>query len=276
MANISTANFSNLITRTNELIASFENLTTFEKASQWDADAQGVIASLEQEKASFTELKTEEQEALNLARKERESQPFFQRLLASKDTENTHAENIKIIDQVNANANLAIEKLFELIDKTPNSKAEQKEMLDEMKQYKKELTLEKRSVSENVRLINTEARKKTASVSGTTAKLLYGSSARYMRSSVRYQKESTLKPQEDAKAAINRQLLELDKNILWVSRFKSEEKVEVEEILHFSGYETPGDPVEPKVLRCAFCGRKVTEGSPCEGCGSDHTKLELN
>jgi len=39
------------------------------------------------------------------------------------------------------------------------------------------------------------------------------------RRSIRYAKEATLRPHEDAKAAIERQLVQTDRDILWAEKF---------------------------------------------------------
>ena len=128
-------------------------------------------------------------------------------------------------------------------------------MLNELKCVKKNLVLEKREINEFIRQVNVEARKSIAKVSGIS-KGFIGSVARTHRVNVRYQKEAALRPNEDAKAAINRQLFQIERDILWVSKFNGEEL-----------------PSGIEVVRCAYCGRRVIDGNPCQSCGSIQTIL---
>jgi hypothetical protein len=243
---------------TNELLARFQDLSTFVETYQWDADARALIVLLEQEKQELMEFKAREQQSLKLARDERESKPFLKRIFASKRTENKHETNSREMDQAYASINTTIDNILEQIDITPNSISEQKAMLKELGLRKKELALEKRSENESVRLINLEAQRSMSNITEDSGGI-FGSSARDQRNKIRQQKESELRPHEDAKSSLTRQTIDLEKKILWVSRFK--------------GYEIQTDV---KVLRCAYCGRRVTAGIPCPGCGSNRTTIELS
>ena len=78
--------------------------------------------------------------------------------------------------------------------------------------------------------------------------------SRAHRVNVRYQKEAALRPNEDAKAAINRQLFQIERDILWVS-----------------GLMAKNSHLVFKFVRCAYCGRRVIDGNPCQSCGSIQT-----
>jgi hypothetical protein len=240
-----------------ELLARFLDLSTFVETFQWDADARALILLLEQEKQDLMENKAREQQSLKLAREERDSKPFIKRIFASKKNENKHEANSRQIDQAYDSINTTIDTILDQVDITPNSISEQKAMLKELGLRKKELALEKRSLNESVRLINLEAQRSMSDITEDSG-WIFGTSARDQRNKIRQQKEAELRPQEDAKAALTRQMIDLEKKILWVSRFK--------------GYEIQTDV---KVLRCANCGRRVTVGTPCSGCGSDRTTSEL-
>ncbi len=150
---------------------------------------------------------------------------------------------------------IVIEKLQENIDSTPTSIAEQKEMLNELRYHKKELTLQKREINESIRQVNAQTRQEISKLTGIS-KGFVGDIARYSRMSVRYQKETANKSNEEAKSVINRQLQDIDKKILWVSRFKGN-----------------GNVLNQSILYCSYCGRRVKEGEPCRSCGSIQTTL---
>ena len=111
-----------------------------------------------------------------------------------------------------------VDKLQEAIDFTPNSSKEQKALIKELRQQKKELHLQKRELAIDMKAIRRNARSQTSNAGkgflGYNSKL-----AAFERRKIRYQKEAFLRPNEDISASIERQILQLDKNILWVERF---------------------------------------------------------
>jgi hypothetical protein len=248
-----------LVGRYNELTSVFDLLSTFSEADQWDADASALIRLVTEEISDYLSFRESEIHLLENILAARNSKSFAAKIFASKSEENSHKENIKKIDKAVNQLESLMENLNSLIDRTPNSKAEQKEMIDELKALKKELTLEKKEINEAIRQTNVEARKSMASVTGLRGGFV-GDIARYKRISTRLEKEAALKPNEDAKAIINRKLLQIDKNINWVSKFKGDELPTINSITN-------------SILRCAYCGRAVIEGEICLGCGSTQTIL---
>ena len=74
----------------------------------------------------------------------RNSKSFFARNFSSKKNEKEHTEAIHGFDVAVNRTETIIDELQNLIDRTPNSKADQKKMLNELKCVKKNLVLEKR------------------------------------------------------------------------------------------------------------------------------------
>jgi len=106
------------------------------------------------------------------------------------------------------------------IDFTPNSLKEQKVLLKELRAQKKELQLQKREITATIKAIRREAR--TQSVHAGQILFSYNSkSAAIQRRQIRYKKEAKLRPHEDAMTAIERQLLQIDKDIFWVESFEN-------------------------------------------------------
>jgi hypothetical protein len=111
------------------------------------------------------------------------------------------------------------EKLQESIDFTPNSSTEQKSLLKELRQRKKELQLEKREVAASAKQIREKARLKSIHA-GRVLGIIYDSKlAAIERRAIRYGREAAVAPHENVKASIERQILQIDKDILWVERF---------------------------------------------------------
>ncbi|MCJ7706002.1 MAG: hypothetical protein MUO38_00145 [Anaerolineales bacterium] len=130
-------------------------------------------------------------------------------------------------------------------------------MLAEFRLLKKEITTEKRSVSQAMREIRTKARQDITSWTGVRGGFV-GSVARLDRMQIRHGKEAALAPHEGTRAALERQIVEVERSINWVSRFQG------------------ADPqAEEPALRCAYCGRRVSQNAVCPGCGSDKTTRDL-
>jgi hypothetical protein len=107
--------------------------------------------------------------------------------------------------------------LSDAIDFTPNSPEEKKALLAELRIHKKELEADKREVALNMSAIRADARQKNADIDGRAS---YDSkSAARDRRQIHYEKEAALQPHEDAKAAIERQIIQVEKDILRVEKF---------------------------------------------------------
>jgi hypothetical protein len=71
-----------------------------------------------------------------------------------------------------------------------------------------------------MRDIRTVARQESANVPYTFTGIIGGSRARgYQRREIRYHKEASLRPHEDERSAIERQIIEIEKDIFWDERF---------------------------------------------------------
>lgn len=114
-----------------------------------------------------------------------------------------------------------IEKMQEAIDFTPDNPEAQKELLAELRQRKKELQIQKREVLDGMRAIRVEARQQSTKAGAILGGLLYDSAyAARQRRGIRYAKETALRPHEDLRAAIERQIMQAERDILWVKKFK--------------------------------------------------------
>ncbi|MBE9251069.1 stage II sporulation protein M [Dolichospermum sp. LEGE 00240] len=177
-----------------EMMYDFKNLSTFQQVEEWDRKAQAKIGEL-----------------INI----------------TKYLETELTQNNKILDYLIMGIKeqyivfLAsiVEKLQEFTDFTPNSPKEQKILLKELKQRKKELQLQKRELTANMKSIQADARLRSVYAGRDFLGIYNSKLAAHERRRIRYQKEEALRPSEDMKAAIDRQILQIDKDILWVERF---------------------------------------------------------
>jgi predicted nuclease with TOPRIM domain len=94
----------------------------------------------------------------------------------------------------------------------PDSLDELKELLEECEQQKKELLTEKEAVNAQMASVREEAKQQTANTN-------YGKYGKGDRRRIRLNKDAALRPQDNQKTAIERQITELDQIIVWLERF---------------------------------------------------------
>ncbi|MGF1933298.1 MAG: hypothetical protein RM347_002705 [Nostoc sp. ChiQUE02] len=178
-----------------KVMLDFQGLYTFSEVSEWENNAGITIQRIMN---SIQNLETE--------------------IASHKDILNQWKINELQKKHISVLENMA-EKLQEAIDFTPNSSKEQKALLKELRHQKKELQLQKREVTANMKAIQANARSRNVYAGRGFLGIYNSKLAAYERRRIRYQKEADLNPSEDIKAAIERQIMQIDKDILWVERF---------------------------------------------------------
>jgi len=203
-----------------KLMSDFKTLSTFSAIASWDSQAQmeidrtiGVIRDLDIEISRQTQ-------ALEKIRQSKSEKSFVGRLFSSDKEEKELLQLIEKYNQYKATLGKMASQLQESIDFTPNSPEEQKILVKELRQRKKELQVEKKEIAAAMKAVRTGARQQSAQA-GRVFGVFYDSKlAASERRNIRYSKEATLRPHEDAKAAIERQLVQIDRDILWAEQFK--------------------------------------------------------
>jgi hypothetical protein len=201
-------------------MSEFKTLATFSAIESWDSQAQleierilGVVRDLDTEISRQTQV-------LAKIMQSKSEQSFVGRLFSSGKEEKEALRLVEKYNQYKATLGKMALELQESIDFTPNSPEEQKVLLKELRQRKKELQVQKREIAAAMKAVRTDARQQSAEA-GRVFGVFYDSKvAASQRRSIRYAKEATLGPHEDAKAAVERQLVQIDRDILWVEKFK--------------------------------------------------------
>ncbi len=239
-----------------DLVKNYANLATFREAASWKSDAYALTHLFENYLADLESYKTSELHSYNEAKNSRESLPALKRLSASQSIEKKHKSNIDQATKGIESVRKAIEILDEMIVAIPINKLEQKEILSDIRLYKKEIALQKRQINQSMRQIRTESRQKMTALTGVNRGFA-GDIARFQRRSLRLNKENQLAPLENVLAALDKELIEIERKIVLITRLKGDDS-----------------PIETNVLRCAYCGRRINPGSLCPGCGSDRTIID--
>lgn len=177
------------------LMNKFRNLSTFSEVVEWDKEAEVVIAEI------VDKIKLLDTVVLQYSNVNNSTQTKF------KQKYQEILENMAL-------------KLQESIDFTPNNSDEQKALIKELSFTKKDLQLQKKEVTANMKNVNERARSRSVRAGNNNFLGVYNSKmAASERRNIRYQRDAQLRPNEVIKAAIERQILQIEKDILWVKRF---------------------------------------------------------
>ena len=201
----------------NDLTAELTNLNTFAEVNSWDEKAKAALAKI------TTDFELIEREVA-ATREE------FQRLQAQFDAKSAllklagKGSEFKATEKRLAQFQMAQEQLDELagrlqetIDMTPNSSDERKVLVKELRLQKKELQTQKKEITAEMRAIRVEARQKNAQVTNYGFRSL-SKLATAERRKLRLQREIELAPNEQTKATIEKQILKIDRLILWAEK----------------------------------------------------------
>jgi chromosome segregation ATPase len=196
-----------------QLAINIKELRNFDDIVQWDQQAIAEIDSLRNCLKTIEDKQQSTILALEKAKRDHQDKPFLTRLFSSRQEEKRLiAEQSRL-----ANEKLQLEQLIDqfeaAIDFTPNSPEDLKELIKECKLRKKELQVEKKAISTQMTSIRVEARQRTARV-------ISGKYGTWDRRQIRLNKEAALQPHENEKAAIDRQIVKLDRIIAWLERFR--------------------------------------------------------
>lgn len=213
-------NTNDIVTQANQLLKSILSLSTFDKVKEWDEAAIAHVAKIVATVGNIDiELNRLNQE-MQSAQQEHKDKPFLNRMFSSSPEQKFKSAIAELENQKISLESLS-EELQSKIDFTPNSPEEQKILIKELKQHKKELNVSKRELAATMKEIRTGARQESANASYGVGALLGGSKyTAAQRRAIRYDKEAKLSPHEDERASIERQLLEIDKLIIWTERFR--------------------------------------------------------
>jgi hypothetical protein len=202
------------------LMTEYQTLTTFEAAIAWDQRARDEVETIVNAVRKLEEEISERSTALELAKKEQAQKSFLKRTFGSRKDEEEAEKLIEKYSQFQTTLEALAARLQEAIDFTPNSPEEQKMLLQELRLRKKELQVQKRATMDSMKAIREEARVKSIHAGKGFLGLYDSKLATSQRRSIRYAREAALGPQENEKQAVERQLLRVEKDILWAQRFK--------------------------------------------------------
>lgn len=209
-----------LISSAQFLLDSHQSISSLADAMRWHTSAACTVAQLLGEAEASEKQVQQMREQAQQLRAESARKSFLGRFFKTAD-EKAVAASLKLASSAAKSCAVIAEKLQLSMDETPGSEAELLEMLKELKVRKKALQLEKRELNAQMKGIRTDARQRSASAATSLTAMLAGSKyTAAERRSIRVAKERALAPHEDAKAELERALLSVDHNILWLESLR--------------------------------------------------------
>lgn len=204
----------------NELISDLKTLTTFSGIASWDKEAEFEIERILKAISEFDNEMSRQTQTLEQHKQAKSEKSFLGRMFSGNKEQSELELLIDKYDHFKITLGKMASQLQESIDFTPNTPEDQKALLKELRQRKKELQVEKREVTAAMKAVKTGARQESADA-GKVFGLYYDSKvAASQRRYIRYEKEAALRPHEDAKSAIERQIIQTDRDILWAEKFR--------------------------------------------------------
>ncbi len=195
-----------------EFISEFQTLSTFAEVEDWSKRAEDEIGRVS---GFIRELDIEiarDAQALERVRYEHAQKPLIGRLFSGGNNEEKElSQRVENSRQYRLEKTRAVIQLQEFIDFTPKSSEEQKALVKELRQRKRELQEKKREITMVIRSPNTQPQKAQTDNIFDAATL--------ERRKVRYAKDAELLPQEITKAALDRQFAQIDRDIQWAEKF---------------------------------------------------------
>lgn len=194
-----------------ELMDKFHALSTFAEVQSWRKLAgngieqiSGIIRALNLETAQQTQtLERIKYEA---------SKKLVGRLFGGSNEEKELTQQIEKYRQFKSDLESMVIQMQEALDFTPGSPDQQKELL-------KELRLRKKEIQEKKREITTVIRPARGIAQAQTEQPAVFDSATVDRRKARFTRDEELRPGEKTKDAMERQLAQIDRDILWVEKF---------------------------------------------------------
>ncbi len=203
--------------RIQDLLAEFDSVVTFQAVESWDARAVAVTTEAEATGRRLADFLAAGEQAVNAYKKANPQPDNVVRARLAKT-----AEVLEPVSRVMRTIAESYGDLLERIDQTPNTKKEQAAMLRELRAEKKELQAQKKEVKANAAQIRLAARQQSAEAGQGELlgwPIYMRGVAAAERRAIRRAKESALAPHENAVAALDRQIMNVDRRIAWVQRF---------------------------------------------------------
>lgn len=202
------------------LVNEYKSLSDFSAAADWDRRAQSEIDILATALDRIESFERYIAAQVTATQQERASKNALARVFGSRSAEKALEADAEWARVRRADIEKIADQLQEMMDYTPADEAERKSIIKELRLTKKELQVKKREITAKMQAVRVETRQQSAQLESFGIRGL-AKVAAGQRRNIRRRREGQLAPSEDAKAAIERQLLAIDRRINWLERFGS-------------------------------------------------------
>jgi hypothetical protein len=202
------------------LMAELKSLSTFTATADWDARARAELKSIV---AAIRQLEADvvrQRQVIEETQKAHAEKSLIGRMFSGNKAEKEASQELELLQKHISTLELLAAELQDTIDMSPNSPEEQKALIKELRLRKKELQVRKKEITTAMKSIREDARQKTIHAGLGSLGIYDAKLASLERRVIRYRREAALHPNENEKAAIERQLLQVERDILGVERFK--------------------------------------------------------
>lgn len=215
-ANYRISNFANLF---KQLSGELDSINNFVLISAWDIKANTLLSDISNELSLIEKAIEESSNQVSSLETRHSEKPFLKRIFGKWKEHRILLPHLKNLNEWRGRLDDLADQIQAAIDMTPNSPEEQKLLIKELKLHKKELQTEKKEVAAEMRAIRVDSRQWSARVTnyGFRGMSKYAAAERRQ---IRLNRERELAPHEDVKALIERQILHLERQIIWAEKLR--------------------------------------------------------
>jgi hypothetical protein len=195
------------------LANAIKNLHSFDEIAAWNKKAAAEVEVMRSNLNGIEEKQQKLTRVLSQEQQEHAAKPFLTKFFVRRKEQKQWLAEQSRLAREKAHIENIIDQFESAIDFSPDTLAELMELIEECKLQKSELLAEKKAVKAQMSSIRVEARQQTANTN-------YGKYGKGDRRRIRLNKASALQPQESQKAAIERQIIQLDQTINWLEKIK--------------------------------------------------------
>jgi hypothetical protein len=202
------------------VLAQADQLCTYEAVEEWDAIAwqtgTRLNMLLDDLQSEYQRLETR----ISLLADEHDAKPFWSKAFDSRTEEKMLEQQYQHVLGESREIVALAERLWTKIDFTPDTPEQKHLYLQELRVQKKELQLNRRQHTADMKAIRVQTRQQSAELPYTAGGVFFGRKyTAAQRRDLRYNQELALSPYEESLQDIDLQLRIIDQMILYLQRF---------------------------------------------------------
>jgi hypothetical protein len=207
------------IGRCEQLSESLLSVSTYAAATEWIQKVAGETSALPNTLAAFDQMIAAELANLGQEKRSFEQQSFIQRTFGNHDSLDADSQRISTLRKQREQLAQLVEGMQQRTELVPDSQAKRDLILKTIRVQMKELKIRKKEAGLAMTEIKQGARVASEGAGVSWIGFYNSTLAARQRRGIRHGKEEALQPYEDAKDFVDRQLIALEKQIIWLESF---------------------------------------------------------